>query len=330
MNRFASGSMPTHRPTLSKLGFGCASAGGRTSRREALNAMAAAYDAGVYFYDTARSYGFGQSEAIVGEFLRGRRESVTLCTKFGILPAEQPGWKQRLRPLARTLLRTFPELRRRAQGRIADQVTSGQFSVATLQSSLERSLRELKTDYVDMLLMHSAPNSVLEQEDLLRALEQMVAAGKVRMAGISGDLPIIEEVFSRRPSVLQTAQFTFNPASYSFTEQIRRNSDLLLIGNQPFGGKGGARALRDRVRELRVAPNIPVTLREKLDEHDTQVVPELVLNCVLQGTGLRSTVVAMMQPAHIRSNIRAVETCRFSLEELQQIREWFASPVCSR
>jgi diketogulonate reductase-like aldo/keto reductase len=307
---------------ISRLGFGCAAVGGRVSRRDSLAAMGVAFDAGVNFFDSARSYGFGQSEAIVGEFLRGRpRSSVVVCTKFGILPAQQAGWKQRLRPAARTVMRLFPGLRKAAQRQIRDQFVGGQFSVPTLEASLGQSLRELGTDYVDMLLMHAAPRSVLEQHDLLEALGRVVESGKVRVAGISGELPVMEEVFTRRPAEMRTAQFTLNLSNIGFAEQTRGNADLLLVGNQPFGGRGGAEAIRAKIDTLRRCEGLPESVRERLDLSDPQLLPELVLNCVLQGTGLTATVAAMMQPPHIENNVRAVRECRFSVEELEFIRE---------
>jgi aryl-alcohol dehydrogenase-like predicted oxidoreductase len=57
----------------SVLGFGCSAVLGRAGRRASLAALGAAYEAGITFYDTARSYGYGESEALLGEFLRGRQ-----------------------------------------------------------------------------------------------------------------------------------------------------------------------------------------------------------------------------------------------------------------
>ena len=305
---------------VSELGFGCAAIGGRVSRRESLAALGAAYDAGVTLYDTARSYGYGQSESVVGEFVRGRREQVVVCTKFGILPGKQGGWKQRLKPVARAALKVFPGLRKTVQRGVGDQFVGGQFSVEVLRASFETSLRELKTEYVDMLLLHAAPASVLEQDDLLEALGRLVESGKVRMAGISGELPVISQYFEERPKVLATAQFALNLATMGFVEETQRNGDLLLVGNHPFGGPGGAAAGKTAVERLRGLDELLEGLREKLDPADGQVLPELVLNCVLRGTGMAAVVPAMMQARHIQSNVRAVEACRFSERELEVLR----------
>ena len=312
---------------MSVLGFGCAAMGGRASRKDSLAALGAAYDAGITFYDTARSYGYGQSEGLVGEFFRGRRESVVLCTKFGILPSQQGGWKQRLKPMARGVLRVFPGLRKTMQRQVGDQFVSGQFTVETLRSSFETSLRELKTEYVDMLLLHAAPATVLEQEDLLEAMGRLAESGKVRMAGISGELPVISRYFEERPKVLTTAQFAVNLSTMRFVEETRRNGDLMLVANHPFGGPAGAAGGKARLAEMRGMAGLSQELREKLDVGDPQVLPELVLNCILDGTGVSAVVPAMMQVRHIASNVAAVERCRFSVDELEILRRQLGSEV---
>jgi aryl-alcohol dehydrogenase-like predicted oxidoreductase len=314
------GGAPAGWAQVSELGFGCAAVSGRVSRRDSLTALGTAFDAGITFYDTARSYGYGQSESVVGEFLQGRREQVVLCTKFGILPGTQGGWKQRLKPLARTALKVFPGLRKAVQRQVGDQFVPGQFSVEVLRTSFETSLRELKTEYVDILLLHAAPATVLQQEDLLEALGRLVESGRVRMAGISGELPVIAEYFALRPKELTTAQFALNLSSMSFGAETRRNADLLLVGNHPFGGPSGAAAARVVLQKLASSASLPKELREKLDGSDPQVFPELVLNCVLAGTGIAAVIPAMMQTRHIESNVRAVESCRFTDEQLDVIR----------
>ena len=54
-----------------QVGFGCSALLGRTGRTESLRALAAAWDEGIRFFDIARSYGYGEAEALLGEFLQG-------------------------------------------------------------------------------------------------------------------------------------------------------------------------------------------------------------------------------------------------------------------
>ena len=74
-------------PPVSRIAFGCASLGGRVGKQEGLRALALAHDSGINLFDTARSYGFGRGERILGEFIRTRpRDSVVVITKAGIAP----------------------------------------------------------------------------------------------------------------------------------------------------------------------------------------------------------------------------------------------------
>lgn len=319
--------LPTKFLPVSVLGLGCAAMLGRAGRRESLAALAAAYDAGINFFDTARSYGYGACERLLGEFFAGgRRDSVMLCTKFGIVPGNPKGWKQRVKPLARATLRLFPGLRGIARRQAADQFSAPQFSVALLKSSFETSLRELRTDYVDILLMHAPPVSVLHQDDLLEQMGRLVEEGKVRLAGISGDQDVIRAVFAHRPEDLRTAQFAVNIFNLGLTSQTADAAkSMLLVANHPFGGPEGVNRCRERIAQMRVSPTLPHSLREKLDTSNEQLLPELVLNSILSGTGVSVVIPAMIQLKHLHSNIRAVEQCRFSPEELAMIRRSFQS-----
>lgn len=316
---------------MTVLGFGCGGLLGRASRAESEIAVRAALDAGITFFDTARSYGYGKSEGLLGELLQGERHRLTICTKFGIVPAER-NWKSRLIPLARRAVKAFPALRKAAQTQAGTQLPSSQFSLALLKASLETSLKELRTDYVDMLLMHAAPASVLAQDDLLDALGRLVESGKVNMAGISGDLPVISRYFLQRPRPLETAQFTLNPSSIGFATETVRNGDLLLVANHPYGGPAGIHATRTALEALAQSDCLPSTLRGKLKDGaaDPQLMPELLLNLLLDNTGVSAVVPAMIQVKHIQSNVQAVTQCRFSSEELSAMRAVLAKAAAQR
>ena len=315
---------------VSVIGLGCAAMLGRAGRRESLAALGTAYDSGITFYDTARSYGYGACEGLLGEFFgAGRRSSVVLCTKFGILPGNPNGWKNKVKPLARAALSVVPQLRGMVRKHAGGQFVPGQFSVATLRSSFETSLRELKTDYVDILLMHGPPASVLQDEGILEELRRIVDEGKVRLAGVSAEGEVIRTVFGKHSPVLQAAQFPMNPFSMDLAwETLDAAKSLMLIANHPFGGAEGIARCRIQIERLRQDPAVPQSLREKLDARDGGLLPEFVLNSILQDTGVSVVIPSMMKPAHLHSNMRAIEQCRFSPSELQLIRNSLgASPL---
>jgi aryl-alcohol dehydrogenase-like predicted oxidoreductase len=306
---------------MSVLGFGCAPLMGRVGRKDSLAALAAAENAGINFFDTARSYGYGESEALLGGFLKSRRQSMVICTKFGILPPKG-GWKQKVKPLAQAAIRIFPALRKHARRQAAGQSSSGQFSVQVLRESFETSLRELQTDYVDMLLMHAATLEVLDKDDLLEAMERLVESGKVRMAGISGDHAVIVETFRRQPKAMTTAQFALNRTSLDFVRETRRPEaqKLLLVANHPFGGPAGVSSLSDSIVAMGHSATLPADLQGKLRENDPQLMPEILLNAILDGTGVSAVLPSMVRTASLASNVRALEDCRFTAEELELLR----------
>ena len=76
------------------LGFGCGSVLGRVGHSASLRAMNIAWDQGITLFDTARNYGFGGAEALLGEFLRGKRAQAIVATKFGINPQKQNALKR--------------------------------------------------------------------------------------------------------------------------------------------------------------------------------------------------------------------------------------------
>lgn len=146
---------------VSEIGFGAWGIGGRTrgatsygdtSDAESRAALRAARDHGITFFDTSNLYGAGHSETLLGAELGGERDRVVLATKAG----------------------------RRDYGDAED------WSPVGLRTSLEGSLRRLRTDWVDLLQLHNPPLPLLARNDRpLVALARLRAEGKVRAIGIS-------------------------------------------------------------------------------------------------------------------------------------------------
>jgi aryl-alcohol dehydrogenase-like predicted oxidoreductase len=304
----------------SALGFGCAALLGRVGRRDSLRALSEAFDAGITFYDTARSYGYGESEALLGEFLRTRRDKVVISTKFGILPAKTNFLKETVKPLARKVLQIAPGARKAVQRQIGAQFSGNNFSLAVLRDSLETSLRKLRTDYVDFLFMHSAPAAVLEQGDLLEELQKMVDAGKVRRFGISAEPDVIEAALDARIAGLESFQFPCNVFDLGTARLfVMRGNDLVAVANHPFGGVRRVAESKARLAAIAADDAAPRELREKLREMDDAVLAEVVLNAITSGTGIQIVIPSMMQVKHLRSNVAAMEQSRFDSDELAWI-----------
>jgi aryl-alcohol dehydrogenase-like predicted oxidoreductase len=146
-------------PTVSRIAFGNWSAGGdwgSVDRDAAIAATRAALDLGITLFDTARAYGFGAAEELLGEALRpeiqSARESIVIATKGGL----------------------------RNEGGLPVRDASP----AALRRDLEASLRSLGTDFVDIYQVHW-PDPATPIVETARALDAFVKEGKVRYVGVS-------------------------------------------------------------------------------------------------------------------------------------------------
>lgn len=169
----------------SQLGFGGTVLKGGPGRQENLRLLNIAYDAGFRHFDVAPSYGLGVAEGVLSEFIHEVRQSVTVTTKVGLPRPRNANTLAQLRAMVRPFLSFAPALRRYV-GRSVQHLSgsaSTRFDLAHLQSSFEESLRELRTDYVDVLLLHEITPSEVS-DDLRRYLQDIVAKGMVRTCGI--------------------------------------------------------------------------------------------------------------------------------------------------
>jgi aryl-alcohol dehydrogenase-like predicted oxidoreductase len=167
----------------SALGFGCSALLGGRSRRAARYLLDAAFDSGIRHFDVARVYGTGDAEAVVGEFAAGRRERLTIATKFGIDPAAPgaaSGAAKRLVRFATRRSRRALALARRHSGRT---VRRGAFEPRKARSSLAVSLAQLRTDRVDAYLLHDCTAAEWSRPSLLEELRELLAAGSIGCFG---------------------------------------------------------------------------------------------------------------------------------------------------
>jgi len=173
--------------TVPELGFGSAPVLGRVGRKQSLTAIAHAYQRGVRHFDTARSYGWGEAEGLLGRALAGHpRGSYRLVSKCGIVPPRRSTGLSLAKGAARRLLQVLPGARAFVRGVASKHFQpTGTYDVPALRASVETSLRELRTDYVDVLLLHNfqaGKPGLPEVVELLRGLQQ---AGRVRRYGFS-------------------------------------------------------------------------------------------------------------------------------------------------
>lgn len=205
---------------VSTFGLGCARIGGIFQKDPGgfQDLLLAARDAGINFFDTADIYSQGESETLIGRAFRGQRQRVIIASKAGYqLPARRM-LAARLKPLLRPLIKKLG-LRRASLPSGLRGTVAQDFSPAYLVKAVEGSLRRLRTDYLDLLQLHSPPLDVVERGDWVPALEGLKRSGKIRYYGVSCDTVDVGQAALRIPSV-SSLQFVLSLVEQGATESL--------------------------------------------------------------------------------------------------------------
>jgi aryl-alcohol dehydrogenase-like predicted oxidoreductase len=251
---------------------------------QAGRALNAYLDAGVNFLDTAPCY--RQSQAAIGEFVSHRRDEFVLATKAGHHP---DGYHL---------------------------LTGRPWSGPTIRESIERSLKTLRTEYVDILQLHSPGRAVLERGEAVEELLKLKDEGKTRFIGLSGEGGAAE--WAIQNPVFDTLQTTYNlidQASHSIIERaaalgmgviIKRpiangvwgRTEPPLAGEGDWGEFGAMVGYHQRYLAmtqegpLAGAPEDPVAL---------------AMGFVLANKNVHTAIVGSQNPAHIQGNVDMFE-----------------------
>lgn len=195
---------------VAEFGFGCARIGGvfQGDPQSFVRLLAVARDGGINFFDTSDLYSQGESEALLGRVFGKRRSEVIITTKAGYCMPGRRKLAGRLKPILRPVIQALG-IRRDRLPAAARGVLAQDFSPAYLTRAVEASLVRLRTDYVDLLQLHSPPAEVVERGEWEPALEALKRAGKLRYYGISCDSPEAALAALRFPNV-SSLQFAFN------------------------------------------------------------------------------------------------------------------------
>lgn len=152
-----------------RLGFGCGRLNGGADKATSLRLIHAALDQGIRYFDTAPPYGLGASESVLGEALEGRQENVIVATKAGLARPASPGLLQKARAVVKPMAQWVPGLRQAVLRGMALRAPAGNFEAGFIARSFETSLRQLRRERVDCLLLHEA-----QADDTLAPLQELL------------------------------------------------------------------------------------------------------------------------------------------------------------
>lgn len=191
---------------ISQLVFGAYPIGGwfwgGSNEKDAIEAMDAAIDNGVTTIDTAPVYGMGHSESIVGKVIQGKREEVKILTKFGMR------WDITKGVLA------FDSYDNDGNP-IQIYKFNGKESII---EECERSLKRLRTDYIDLYQMHW-PENTTPIEETMEALQILLDQGKIRAAGVC-NCPVDLLDRARKVAHVATNQVAYCMVDRSIEEEL--------------------------------------------------------------------------------------------------------------
>lgn len=176
----------------SVLGFGCAPILGSINKKTAHYALDFALDNGVNHLDLARSYGYGDAEGFVGKTIKGKRENLVLASKFGIEANWKASFMKPLKPIAREVKNFIKKNKnqtltvtnsKNVADRFLDRIVPLRGDL--MRKSLEKSLKELNTDYLDYFFIHEPFHSVTYIDEINEMASKLKEEGKIRAFGIA-------------------------------------------------------------------------------------------------------------------------------------------------
>jgi D-threo-aldose 1-dehydrogenase len=185
---------------IARLGFGTSRLHYLSSSRERQYLMAAAAERGLTHFDTAPLYGDGLAEREIGAFIRGRPVQITIATKFGIAP----NWLIDHIPIIGRPLRIITSIARQFGLWPTHYCTMMR---EELRRSVERSLRRMRIEHIDMLLLHEpALDRLPEPYEIFEELQGLRQNGLVGAFGLAGPYSTIMPVAVKFPELAQVVQ----------------------------------------------------------------------------------------------------------------------------
>ncbi len=277
---------------ISRLGVGLAEIGKLTMDDVARvsQVLNSALDEGINFLDTSACY--GNSEALIGRTVAHRREEYILATKCGHITGGYEGEA---------------------------------WSVQTIKDSIARSLKRLRTDYLDLIQLHTCSVDVLEKGDVIQALLDAKQAGQVRFIGYSGDNEAA--LWAIESGQFDTLQTSFNlveqrARTYLFPKAQAQNMGIIVkrpIANGAWGADESPSSYADqyfeRAQIMRQAGPIPDAPAHRI---------LLALGFTLAHAAVDTAIVGTRNPAHMKTNIQWVkEKLPIAAEAVEALHQRF-------
>jgi len=264
----------------------------------------AVLDGGINLIDTSPDY--GRSEELIGTYLGHRRGEFFLASKCGCpieTPADAPP--------------PYPH----------------DYSKQNVRAAVERSLRRLRTDRLDLVQVHMSPSvATLEENGTIEELNDLRAEGKVRFIGMSGILPNLPGHIAM--NVFDAFQIPYSAVQRDhenlITEAVDKGAGTLIRGG----------AARGAASEEKNWSNGPLTQEPGLGQRNWETSgvedlineagigrQEFILRFTLSHPGLSTTIVGTANPEHLASNIAVAEQGPLPADLYEEAKKRLPNPA---
>ena len=273
--------------TVSVLGFGGAEIGFEGGTEQSTKEIvSAAFDAGITLFDTAAAY--LESEKLLGAALQGKRERITLVTKCGMI----------------------------------DGFSRSDWSKAGILKTIQQSLKNLRTDYLDVVLLHSCSHLEFQWAEAGAALQEAKEKGYARYIGYSGDgNSAYEAVKSDLFDVLETSVNVADQECIELTLPLAAERRMAVIAKRPLANVAWRwketpppsdyhRAYWERFAKLQF----------DFQQGDLAAAVQTALKFTLAQQGVACAIVGTTKPSRLKENVALASGPSLSPADIGKLR----------
>ena len=296
--------------TVSEIGFGAWGIGGLTAGRssygptdddESKRALKTAFEQGITYYDTSDIYGYGHSEELIGDALGSVRDKIVIASKVGFL----------------------------------EHLGPQDFSPTHVRTSLEQSLKRLRTDYIDLYQLHDPDIDMLVNDpSILATFGALQKEGKVRSVGISVKGPD-EGVRVIRELNTAVIQINLNMIDHRAIENgllgLAKKKSVGIIARTPlcFGFLSDRKVKQFHPRDHRTSRPLEQLKRWEsaqdlfgsMNKGRSRTFAQLALQFCLSFPAVSTVIPGMLKVSEVMENSSASNLGVLSEQELSQINE---------
>lgn len=310
---------------VSEIGLGCSHLGTDVfskSEKESVRVLHRAFEAGINFYDTADIYGYGGSEKLIGCAFKGRRDKVIISSKVGRVQSLSERTGRFLLPILQPIRHVQP-----LKGILKKALKPGKnFASDHLKKAVEKSLKRLQTDYLDLYQLHSPSSWVIEQGEVFNTLDYFKREGKIRFYGVSVET-LNDAFLCLKYSDISSLQITLNLLEHEAVKKLLPQAGqrkVAIIARIPLA-RGLLTEKNYNHTDLFTNKSRLQTSKSKVEKLSFLVnggfrtLPQAALQFVLHHSQVSVVIPGTRTLKHLEENLETLKAPYLTKDELEKI-----------